>query len=61
MAAKYKQGKSPKNDLPRVIDVPPGVVGLSMNVQDNYKLDDNSQTMTLSGSYEVGWVDDRSV
>ena len=55
----YKQGEPPRTDLKPVIDVPPGVVGLSINVQDNYKLDDESQTLTLSGNYKMQWVDDR--
>ena len=58
-ADKYKQGESPKTGLPTVIAVPPGTVGLSIFVQDNYKLDDNSQTLTLSGSYRLNWIDDR--
>ena len=28
-------------------------------MQDNYKLDDDSQTLTLSGSYSMQWADDR--
>ena len=59
VADKYKQGESPKTGLPTVIAVPPGTVGLSIFVQDNYKLDDNSQTLTLSGSYRLNWIDDR--
>ena len=59
VADKYKQGEPPKTDLPMVIKVPPGTVGLSINVQDNFKLDDKSQTLTLSGSYKLQWVDDR--
>ena len=58
VADKYKQGEPPKTNLS--YNPPIGIVGLTINVQDNYKLEDDSQTLTLSGNYVMQWGDDRS-
>ena len=52
MKAKYKQGESPQNN--KLKDV-----GLAIQLQDNYKLDDIKQVLTVSMSYQIKWFDQR--
>ena len=54
VAAKYRQGESP----PKAAGLG-NSVGLSIYPQDNYKLDDKNQILTLSTSYQYNWLDGR--
>ena len=47
------QGESPQNEGYG------GSVLLSIQLQDNYNLDDKKQTLTVSAGYQLTWFDQR--